>query len=76
MRDGELLEKANIDKIRHIPTSIVQGRYDCVCPATTAWELHRVFPEAEFEMVHSGHSAAEEVVQDVLMAAAVKFSSL
>jgi proline iminopeptidase len=26
MRDGQLLEKQNIDKIRHIPTVVAQGR--------------------------------------------------
>eukprot|EP00833_Pecoramyces_ruminatium_P011404 jgi/Orpsp1_1/1185436/evm.model.c7180000093745.1 len=31
----------NIDKIRHIPGVIVQGRYDCVCPAVSAWDLHK-----------------------------------
>jgi proline iminopeptidase len=41
MRDGQLLEKAEIEKIRHIPCTIVQGRYDAVCPAKTAWELHK-----------------------------------
>lgn len=41
MRDGQLLEKQEIDKIRHIPATIVQGRYDCVCPAKTAWDLHK-----------------------------------
>ena len=33
-RDGWLIEKANIDKIRHIPTFIVQGRYDMVTKYT------------------------------------------
>lgn len=46
--EGHLLQKAQIDKIRSIPTTIVQGRYDVVCPITTAWELHKVFPEAKF----------------------------
>ena len=32
----------NIDKIRRIPTTIVQGRYDVVCPMKTASELHKV----------------------------------
>jgi len=32
----------NLDKIRHIPATIVQGRYDIVCPTETAWELHKV----------------------------------
>ncbi len=44
--DEWLLE--NVDKIRHIPTVIVQGRYDVVCPMVSAWDLHRKFPEADF----------------------------
>ena len=47
--DGWILE--NVSKIRHIPGFIVQGRYDVVCPAKTAWDLHRIWPEAEFFMV-------------------------
>lgn len=58
--DGQLLSVSQIDKIRHIPAVIVQGRYDVVCPATTAWELHKVWPEAEFHLVpDAGHSARE-----------------
>jgi hypothetical protein len=41
MREGQLLEQEQIDKIRHIPAVIVQGRYDCVCPFKTAWDLHK-----------------------------------
>ena len=41
-RDDQLL--ANVDKIRDIPTTIVQGRYDLVCPIETAWKLHKVIP--------------------------------
>ena len=44
-RDGFLLETANIDKIRHIPTVIVQGRYDMVCPIRSAYDLKQAFPE-------------------------------
>lgn len=32
IREGFLLEKEQLDKIKHIPTFIVQGRYDIVCP--------------------------------------------
>jgi proline iminopeptidase len=50
----------NVDRIRKIPATIVQGRYDVVCPIETAWELHRAWPEAEFRVVpDAGHSAAE-----------------
>ncbi|KAI9359674.1 Alpha/Beta hydrolase protein, partial [Zopfochytrium polystomum] len=61
-KDGWTLD--NVDKIRHIPAVIVQGRYDVVCPATTAWELHRKWPEAEFHLIaDAGHSAKEEDIR-------------
>ncbi len=50
----------NIGKIRHIPTTIVQGRYDVVCPIVSADDLVRAFPEAEYHVVaDAGHSAFE-----------------
>ncbi|MBC8196712.1 MAG: prolyl aminopeptidase [Candidatus Marinimicrobia bacterium] len=56
--DGWILDQ--IDKIRHIPTEIVQGRYDVVCPMKSAWDLHRAFPEANFHLVKdAGHSMTE-----------------
>lgn len=45
MRDGQLLEKQSIDKIRHIPCYVAQGRYDVVCPMRSAWDLKKAFPE-------------------------------
>ena len=32
----------NVESIRHIPATIVQGRYDIVTPMKTAWDLHKV----------------------------------
>jgi proline iminopeptidase len=50
----------NVDRIRHIPCVIVQGRYDVVCPPATAWELAAAWPEADFRMVpDAGHAAFE-----------------
>jgi proline iminopeptidase len=50
----------DVARIRQIPTTIVQGRYDVVCPATSAWDLHRAWPEADFRLVpDAGHSAFE-----------------
>ena len=64
----------NLDRIRHIPTVIVQGRYDCVCPLTTAWELHRAWPEADFRVVaDAGHSAFEVGNVDELIRATDRF---
>ena len=72
-RDGFLLEKANIDKIRHIPTVIVQGRYDVVCPAVTAYDLKQAFPEAEMTVTLTGHSGFELDIIAALVAATDKF---
>ncbi|WP_413462807.1 alpha/beta fold hydrolase [Kingella kingae] len=41
----------HIDKIRHIPTVIVQGRYDMCTPVQAAYDLHRAFPEAKLQIV-------------------------
>lgn len=58
MEDGQLLR--DVGRIRHIPTTIVQGRYDVVCPIRSAWDLHRAFPEAKLVISPtSGHSAFE-----------------
>ena len=71
-QDNQLLQ--NVDRIRHIPGVIVQGRYDVVCPATTAWELHRAWPEARFVMVQeAGHSATEPGITSALVEATDEF---
>ncbi|MEC9407404.1 MAG: prolyl aminopeptidase [Pseudomonadota bacterium] len=58
----------NVERIRHIPGFIVQGRYDVVCPPQTAWDLHQAWPEAEFHMVpDAGHSATEPGIVDRLV---------
>lgn len=58
----------NVDKIRHIPTVIVQGRYDVVCPADSAWALHRAFPEAELHLIaDAGHSLSEKGITSKLI---------
>ena len=67
----------NVDKIRHIPTGIVQGRYDVVCPMVSAWELHRAFPEADFEIVQdAGHSMTEKGIAAKLVKYTDKFVNL
>ena len=46
--DNYLIE--NIDKIRHIPSVIVHGRYDIICPVVQAWDLHKAWPEADLHL--------------------------
>ena len=88
--DSYLLD--NIDEIKHLPCTnfqnfdysnylyigiIVQGRYDVVCPATTAWQLHLSWPKAEFHMISdAGHSAKEISITSKLVEAANKFRNL
>lgn len=64
----------NVSKIRNIPAIIVQGRYDVVCPATSAWDLHRAWPEAEFHLIpDAGHSLSEKGITKVLVEATDRF---
>jgi len=71
--ESQLLD--DVGRIRHLPAVIVQGRYDVVCPMTTAWDLHRAWPEAEFRVVpDSGHSAFEAGMTDELVRATDRFA--
>ena len=63
-----------VERIRRIPAVIVQGRYDVVCPMTTAWDLHRRWPEAEFHVVpDAGHAAKETGTLSRLVEATDRF---
>ncbi|GFP88684.1 proline iminopeptidase [Phtheirospermum japonicum] len=67
----------NIEKIRHIKTVIVQGRYDACCPMMSAWDLHKAWPEADFRVVpDAGHSANEPGISEELVAATNKLKSI
>ncbi|MBP1327176.1 proline iminopeptidase [Leucobacter exalbidus] len=75
MEDGQLIRDA-ADKLAGIPGVIVQGRYDVCTPARTAWDLHRAWPEAEFEMVaDAGHTALEPGNIDALVRATDRFAA-
>jgi proline iminopeptidase len=64
--DNQLLN--NIHRIQHIPALIVQGRYDIVCPAESAYELHRAWPRSTLKIApRSGHSALEPEITELLV---------
>ncbi len=66
--EGQLIRDAA--KLRGIPGTIVQGRYDVCTPARTAWDLHRAWPEAEFILVpDAGHAWSEPGIRTALLAA-------
>ncbi|MCB5190516.1 prolyl aminopeptidase [Methylobacillus arboreus] len=61
-------------QLKDIPTVIVQGRYDMVCPPLTAHQLHEAIPHAEFHMIpDAGHSGMETGTRSALIAATEKF---
>jgi proline iminopeptidase len=66
---------ANARRLKDIPGAIVQGRYDIVCPAISADDLHRAWPEAEYTIVpDAGHSAFEPGIRSRLVAATEDFT--
>jgi proline iminopeptidase len=74
-REDQLL--LNVDKIRHIPAVIVQGRYDVVCPMISAYELHSRWQEAEFILVpDAGHSMTEPGIRSALIDATDRLAQL
>lgn len=73
--DGGLL--AHIERLRHLPCVIVQGRYDMVCPAVSAFDLAAAWPEAELHVVpDAGHSAWEPGIRALLVAATERFKTI
>jgi proline iminopeptidase len=68
LEPNQLLRDA--DRLAEIPGAIVHGRYDLVCPAQNAWELHRAWPRAQLRMIaDAGHSALEPGIVDALIEA-------
>jgi len=68
---------SDVDRIRHIPTHIIHGRYDVVCPVKNAWELHKAWPEAKLEIIPTaGHSYDEPGLLEALQKAVVEVSQL
>ena len=60
----------HVDRVRHIPSFIVHGRYDIVCPVKSAVDLHRAWPESSLVIVEdAGHSSHEPGITRELVAA-------
>lgn len=67
LKPNQLLN--NIDRIRHIPTAIVHGRYDMVCNVNNAWQLHQAMPQSELYIIPAaGHSMTENNIAKKLVA--------
>jgi proline iminopeptidase len=72
MPEGALLK--NVARLHHLPCTIVQGRYDLVCPPVSAYELADGWPGVRLEFVpDAGHSALEPGIRRGLVAATQAF---
>lgn len=72
--EGQLIRDAGI--LTGIPGTIVQGRYDIVCPARTAYDLHRAWSEADFHLVEgAGHAWNEPGILDQLIRATDRYAA-
>jgi proline iminopeptidase len=65
---------SQLDRIRHLPAVIVQGRYDVVCPPATAYRLAEAWPEARLQIIaNAGHAAMEPGTAAALVGATEQF---
>eukprot|EP00818_Percolomonas_sp_WS_P009782 CAMPEP_0117450238 /NCGR_PEP_ID=MMETSP0759-20121206/8362_1 /TAXON_ID=63605 /ORGANISM="Percolomonas cosmopolitus, Strain WS" /LENGTH=333 /DNA_ID=CAMNT_0005242747 /DNA_START=183 /DNA_END=1184 /DNA_ORIENTATION=+ len=73
--DDQLIR--NADRLKNIPTEIVCGRYDSVCPLKTSWDLHKAMPHSNLTICpSSGHSAKEGEIVHSLVTATDKLKNL
>lgn len=61
-------------KIAHIPTFMVNGRYDVICPSRNAYRLHELLPESELVIAEAaGHWMGERPIELALLKAMKSF---
>ncbi|WP_226551771.1 prolyl aminopeptidase [Celeribacter naphthalenivorans] len=74
-RDGQLMEE--IDRMANVPGTIVQGRFDMICPPATAYELNRIWPISRLIMVgRAGHALSEPGITQALVMAMDRIGDL
>jgi len=72
LEEGQLIRDAA--RLQHIPGTIVQGRYDMVCPVRTAYALHKAWPQADFRLIEgAGHAWSEPQILDELIRATERY---
>lgn len=66
--ENQLLKEAH--KIAHIPTWIIHGRYDVICPVKNAVDLSQVLPNATVQIIpDAGHAYDEPGILNALIEA-------
>ena len=64
--DGQIL--GEIDRLQNVPGTIVQGRYDMICPPASAYALHDAWPQSKLIFVpKAGHALSEPGISAALV---------
>jgi len=72
LKEGQLFKGA--EKISHIPTIIINGRYDVICPPVTAYRLHKLLPKSKLIIAEgAGHWMGEKPIENALIEAMKEF---
>jgi len=75
LTEGQILR--DMDKIKHLPLSIVQGRYDMVCPPASAWAVHKAMPHSSLVFAPmAGHSSSDVGMAEALVEATERHAAL
>ncbi len=73
LKPGQLI--AGVERIKHIPAVIVNGRYDMICPPKYAWKLYKAWPKAKIVISPAaGHSGRDVPNQQALIEATDSFA--
>ena len=62
LKPKQMILQSNINKVKHIPTTFVHGRFDFICPMEMAWEMHKALPKSKMVVVQAGHSVSDKEV--------------
>jgi proline iminopeptidase len=67
----------DMPRLQGLPATIVQGRYDMVCPIASADDLARAWPGTTFQIIpDAGHSAMEPGIRAALVTATDRYRTL
>lgn len=72
LEEGQIFKNAH--KIKNIPVTIVNGRYDIICPPITAYRLHKILPNSKLIIAEgAGHWMGEPPIERALLEAMKAF---
>ena len=66
LADGQLLRDAY--RLAGIPGVLIHGRLDLGGPIDAAWQLAEAWPDAELQLVNTGHGGGEEMTSRIIEA--------